>query len=169
MPIQFQKHDSMIETLKRELLELDKEVQRLSALQARRARLRDIIGALEMVDQASFDVSMPGVEAFSDVVMRTFQNISGHHPRGPSEAALALLDEVGHPMHVKEIVSAMQVRGWFKDRDYESLRATISATLDAKARAQDTVVKPEPATYALRGWYQLKPEIVNDDQDAHSG
>lgn len=146
--------------LRADLREVDQSLEGLESLRQRRARL---IAAIEALAAVETDM-MAGAVALTNYVRPTFRDTvhrvlaaqapTGAQPATPSEAAMAVLREVGGPLHIRELIALIQARGWFVEREYESLRGTIAGTLDAKEKNNDGVRKPAKATY------QLAPEVV---------
>ncbi|MDX2208492.1 MAG: HTH domain-containing protein [Gemmatimonadales bacterium] len=142
-----------------ELDEVDRQIAALGPLRERRDRLVESLKALRRVDEvtvADLRRSAPTESDFAAVVRSTFaaaSEVRVPRPSGPSQAALMILREVGRPMHLREIVAAMQAKGWFTDRDYEPLRATIASTFNASEKNADEnsekpeVRKTDPGTY----------------------
>jgi hypothetical protein len=79
-------------------------------------------------------------------------------PSTPSDAALGILLETPGALHIRQIIDALWARGWFKERQYESLRGTIVGTLNIKSKEPNGAVeKVAPSTYRIR------PEMTQPD------
>lgn len=68
------------------------------------------------------------------------------------DAAERVLREVQKPMHVYEIITRLQQRGYRADQERESLRVSVVGSLARKARARETFVGKGAGTYGLREW-----------------
>ena len=60
------------------------------------------------------------------------------------DGAVEVLREAGEPLHMSTIVARMQERGLAKNRTLESVRQSITGTLNKKPN----IHRPEPGTYA---------------------
>lgn len=74
-------------------------------------------------------------------------------PDSPSDAALEVMMAERVAMHIRDIINGIYQRGWYTDREYESLRATIASTFDGWAKRGGPVRKASAATYELNEWY----------------
>ena len=68
-----------------------------------------------------------------------------------AEAAQAVLRGMGRPLHIAPLMTAMQERGWFPDKDPgdRNFSNAVYAALDRRA---DMFVRTGPAMFALREW-----------------
>ena len=139
---------SALDALRAELKEVETQLAQYEDLRKRRERLLRAIEATEEVEAMARPTATPQ-EEFGVTVRRLLaQQLPSAEPETPSEAAILILKELGRPTHIRELVALIQGKGWWSNRPYESLRATIAGTLDARATKKDSgVMKPEPATY----------------------
>lgn len=143
---------SALEALRAELREVERQLADYEALRRRRERLLNAIEATEAVEAMKDEVPTASAASrrdFQSEVQRLMLlQVKSDHPETPSEAALAILREVGSPIHIRELVRLIQAKAWFLDRTYEQLRATIAGTLDGRASRPDGgIAKTEKATY----------------------
>ena len=89
---------------------------------------------------------------------------SDSEPRG---TMIGMAEEVllaaGHPMHIKDIMEAMVVRG-FKHQGGKAFRYSLGRTLDRKAEHGKTFTKNGPALYGLRVWRSRTNNLFDDDE-----
>lgn len=149
--------NSALDALKADLREVERALEQYQSLLARRRRLAEAIRAVEAVNSPAPPAS---TESFAAAVQKLFQAAStapaSPAPNSPVEAAYEVLRREGRPLHISRLIAGIQAQGWYARRDYESLRGTIAAALDKRARARDTYTKPAPATYGLVEWEEAE-------------
>lgn len=64
----------------------------------------------------------------------------------------AILKEAGRPLHLKELYKRANVRGWYLDKEYETVRASSASTLDRKVKEGKVFTKPGAGIYGLVEW-----------------
>lgn len=139
--------------LAKELEDVTNRLRDYDALMARRDRLQEALKALRAVSEVSavqVRTAPPAATDFQRHLNRTFEFVERSRvptPSGPSAAAVHVLRETKKALHIRELVAEIQRRGWFVDREFESLRATITGTLNPKAARGDEVEKTAPSTY----------------------
>jgi hypothetical protein len=139
---------SALDALRLELREVERQLAEYDALRRRRERLLNAIDATEAVEAMRDEVQTPAEELRSVVQRVVLRAVPSDHPPTPSEAAMAILKEVASPLHIRDLIRLIQAKGWFTNRTYEQLRATIAGTLDQRAsRADGGIAKPGRGTY----------------------
>lgn len=146
-----------------ELRGVERDLAGFDVLKAQRDRLLDALKALQSFEGLTPDNARQAPPARTDFSLAVANLTAAARgvPSGPSEAALEVLRENGGIMHIKEIVAAIHTQGWFTDRDYEPLRATIIGTLNVWA-SSGRIEKTAPSTYRITS-EKSKPQKVLGD------
>lgn len=150
-------HKDMLESLRDELSEVEANLADLAALQARQKRLQSAIKAMEGLTAPQGLSEIGAVNATSTGLPPVPGTVQLHlvsPPRTLLEAAERVLREAKKPLHIKEIVSRMQGRGFFPTKPYEQMRATMVSQMNRKAEDGTifTKIVEQPSTYGLQEW-----------------
>ena len=146
----------VIEETEKELLGLLEKRKELEKLDQRIATLRNFIANAKAVwnlNGASEDKpEFPKITVNLREMLRQPDNTEVSFRRSTvAEMIKQVLEAAGQPMHVRQILTALQKRGFHSNAKYPT--ATIVIALRRRA---DEFVKVQPNTFALKKWAETR-------------
>jgi hypothetical protein len=148
----------MLEALREQQAELEGKIGELQTLKNQHANILAAIGTLERLINAmppAQTINVPSTATAGPVVAP--MNISVVRmtaaPRTLVEAAERALEAAKRPLHIKEIVEAIQAAGFNREKTYEQVRTSLVPSLNRLSNENDRFFKvANQPVYGLAAW-----------------